>query len=62
MYFEKTNLGEFRKIVRNICIIHLFLVMFSSRIGERILLYTKDLSHDGQTRLIPIMMATFIND
>ena len=35
---------------------------FSSRIGERILLYTKDLSHDGQTRLIPIMMAAFIND
>lgn len=34
---------------------------FSSRIGERILLYTKDLSHDGQTRLIPILMATFIN-
>ena len=34
---------------------------FSSRIGERILLYTKDLSHDGQTRLIPILMAAFIN-
>ena len=34
---------------------------FSSRTGERILLYTKDLSHDGQTRLIPILMATFIN-
>jgi predicted AAA+ superfamily ATPase len=34
---------------------------FSSRIGERILLYTKDLTHDGQTRLIPILMAAFIN-
>ena len=26
-YFEKKNRGEFRKIVRNICIIHLFLVI-----------------------------------
>jgi hypothetical protein len=33
---------------------------FSARIGERILLYTKDVSHDGQTRLIPILMAAFI--
>ena len=33
---------------------------FSSRIGERILLYGKDMSHDGQTRLLPIMMASFI--
>lgn len=33
---------------------------FSSRIGERFLLYTKDLSHDEQTRLIPVLMAMCI--
>lgn len=33
---------------------------FSSRIGERFLLYTKDLSHEEQTRMIPILMAAFI--
>ena len=33
---------------------------FSSRIGERILLYTKDLSHDEQTRLIPVLMTMFV--
>ena len=37
-----------------------FCQKFSSRIGERILLYGKDMSHDGQTRLLPIMMASFI--
>ncbi len=33
---------------------------FSKHVGERFLLYTKDLSHDGQTRLLPIPMAMFI--
>ncbi len=33
---------------------------FSERVGERFLLYTKDLSHDGQTLLLPIQMAMYI--
>lgn len=37
-----------------------FCEKFSAHIGERFLLYTKDLSHDGQTRLLPILMAMFI--
>ena len=37
-----------------------FCEKYSSRIGDRILLYTKDLSHDEQTRLLPVLMAMFI--
>ena len=33
---------------------------FSARIGERFLLYTKDLSHDEQIRMLPVLMAPFI--
>ena len=37
-----------------------FCQKFSSRIGERILLYGKDLSHEEQTCFIPFLMAAFI--
>lgn len=37
-----------------------FCKKFSARIGERFLLYNKDLSHDEQVRMIPIPMAMFI--
>ena len=37
-----------------------FCKKFSARIGKRVLLYTKDLSHDEQTQLLPIPMATFL--
>lgn len=37
-----------------------FCKKYSSRIGERFLLYTKDLSHDQQTRLIPVLMTMCI--
>lgn len=33
---------------------------YAKRVGERFLLYTKDLSHDEQTRLLPVPMAMFI--
>lgn len=33
---------------------------FSARVGERFLFYAKDLSHDEQTRLVPIPMAMFV--
>ncbi|MBQ7997076.1 MAG: ATP-binding protein [Paludibacteraceae bacterium] len=37
-----------------------FCKKFSSRIGKRVLLYAKDLSHDEQTQLLPILMAAFL--
>lgn len=37
-----------------------FCEKYSKRVGERFLLYTKDLSHDEQTRLLPTPMAMFI--
>lgn len=34
-----------------------FCTKYSSRIGQRILFYTKDTSHDGQIELLPVLMA-----
>ncbi len=34
-----------------------FCAKYSSRIGQRVLLYTKDTSHDGQVELFPMPMA-----
>ena len=34
-----------------------FCAKFSSRIGERYVLYTKDLRKDGQTQLVPLYMT-----
>ncbi len=38
-----------------------FCQKYSSRIGERYLIYTKDLGHDGQTMLLPIYMTPLIS-
>lgn len=37
-----------------------FCSKFSSRIGNRYLVYTKDLSKDGQTVLAPVYMTPFL--
>ena len=37
-----------------------FCIKFSSRIGNRYLVYTKDLRHDGQTLMLPIYMLGLI--
>lgn len=37
-----------------------FCSKFSSRIGNRYLVYTKDLNKDGQTVLVPVYMTTFL--
>ena len=34
-----------------------FCAKFSSRIGDRYVLYTKDLRKDGKTRLVPLYMT-----
>ncbi len=33
---------------------------FSSRVGERYLVYTKDLGKDGETTLVPVYMTRLI--
>lgn len=33
---------------------------FSSRVGERYLVYTKDLRKDGETTLLPVYMTVLI--
>jgi len=37
-----------------------FCEKFSSRVSERILLYTKNLLKDGQTTCLPVYMAPFL--
>ena len=37
-----------------------FCEKFSSRVGERFLVYTKDLRRDGNTTLLPVVMAMFL--
>ena len=37
-----------------------FCKKFSSRVGNRYVVYTKDLRHDGETTLLPIYMVGVI--
>ena len=37
-----------------------FCEKFSSRVSERFLIYTKDFRHDGNTTLLPVVMAMFL--
>lgn len=37
-----------------------FCEKFSSRVGERFLVYTKDLRRDGNTTLLPVVMSMFL--
>ena len=37
-----------------------FCEKYHSRVGDRILIYTKDYQHDGQTTCLPVYMTPFL--
>ena len=37
-----------------------FCKKFSERVGDRFLIYTKDLSRDGSATLLPVVMTLFL--